>query len=72
MSTTPTPGWSDPQDVKADPKRPYKMYAAIVAAFLASFLTTTGDDLPAWAVGLITAAVSAIAVYVVPNPKVYP
>lgn len=56
----------------ADPKRPYKMYAAIITAFLTSFIATNATDLPAWAVGLITAAVAAIAVYVVPNPLAAP
>lgn len=53
-----------------DPKKPYKMYAAIVSAFLTSFIATNASDLPSWAVGLITALVAAIAVYMVPNPKV--
>jgi mono/diheme cytochrome c family protein len=52
----------------ADPKRPYKMYAAILSAFLSSFVATNATDMPAWAVGLLTAAIAAIAVYVTPNP----
>jgi hypothetical protein len=54
----------------ADPKRPWKTYAAIVTAFLTSFLATNSTDLPAWGVGLITAAVAALAVYLTPNPSV--
>lgn len=53
-----------------DPKKPYKMYAAIVSAFIASFLATNATDMPSWAVGLLTALVAAIAVFMVPNPKV--
>lgn len=52
----------------AAPTKPFKMYAAIIAAFLTSYLTTSATTLPAWACGLITAAVAAIAVYVTPNP----
>ena len=55
-------------EAKADPKKPYKMYAAIIAAFLTSFLTTSADTLPAWAVGLITAVVAGIGVYITGNP----
>lgn len=51
-----------------DPKRPYKMYAAIVSAFLASFLATNATDMAPWAVGLVTAAIAAIAVFLTPNP----
>lgn len=57
-------------NVKADPAKPYKTYAAIVSAFLASFVSTNATDLPSWAVGLITAAIAAIAVFLVPNPVV--
>lgn len=56
--------------MKDDPTKPYKMIAAIVSAFLTSFLTTSATDMPAWAVGLVTALIAAIAVYLVPNPKV--
>ena len=52
-----------------DPTKPSKMYAAIVSAFLTSFLTTNATELPSWAVGLLTAVVAAIAVFLVPNPK---
>lgn len=55
--------------IKDDPTKPYKMYAAIISAFLSSFISTNATDLPGWAVGLITAVVAAIAVYMVPNPK---
>ena len=55
-------------DAKADPKRPYKTYAAIVSAFLTSLLATNATELGAVGVGLVTALVAAIAVYLVPNP----
>jgi hypothetical protein len=51
-----------------DKTKPYKAYAAIVSAFLSSFIATNATDLPTWGVGLVTAAVAAIAVYVTPNP----
>jgi stage V sporulation protein SpoVS len=54
----------------ADPKRPYKTYAAIVSAFLTSLLVTNATELGAVGVGLVTAAVAAIAVYVTPNPEI--
>lgn len=53
-----------------DPTKPYKMYAAIVSAFITSFIATNATDLPNWAVGVATALVAAIAVFLVPNPKV--
>jgi hypothetical protein len=53
---------------KADPKRPYKTYAAIVSAFLTSLLVTNATELGTVGVGLVTAAVAAIAVYLTPNP----
>jgi hypothetical protein len=55
---------------KADPTKPYKTYAAIVSAFLSAFIASNSSDLPSWAVGLIAAAVAAIAVYLTPNPQV--
>jgi mono/diheme cytochrome c family protein len=56
--------------MKDDPSKPYKMIAAIISAFLTSFIATNATDMPAWAIGLVTAAVAAIAVYLTPNPKV--
>ncbi len=53
-----------------DKKRPYKMYAAIVSAAIASFIATNAADLPPLAVGALTAVVAGIAVYLTPNPKV--
>lgn len=55
-------------EAKANPSRPYKMYAAIISAFITSFLATNATDLPSWAVGLLTALVAALAVYMTPNP----
>lgn len=56
--------------VKDNPAKPWKMIAALVSAFVTSFLATNATDLPSWAVGLLTALVAAIAVYLTPNPKV--
>jgi hypothetical protein len=56
--------------MKDDPTKPYKTIAAIVSAFLTSFIATNATDLPSWGVGLVTALVAAIAVYLTPNPKV--
>lgn len=56
--------------MKDDPKRPYKMYAAIVSAMIVSYLATNATDLPSWAVGLLSAIVAGIAVFLTPNPKV--
>jgi hypothetical protein len=56
--------------VKDDPAKPWKTIAAIVSAFLTSFVATNATDLPAWGVGLVTAVIAAIAVYLTPNPKV--
>lgn len=51
----------------ADPKRPYKLYAAMVSAGLTSLLT---HDLPMWATAGITSVIAALSVYLVPNPIV--
>lgn len=56
--------------VKDDPAKPWKTLAAIASAFLTSFIATNATDLPSWGVGLVTAVVAAIAVYLTPNPKV--
>lgn len=53
-----------------DKKKPYKMYAAMLSAFIGSFLLTNSTDLPTWAVGLLTGLVAAISVFYTPNPKV--
>jgi hypothetical protein len=55
--------------IKADPKRPYKLYAAMASAFITSMIGA-GLDLPGWATALGTAAVAAIAVFLTPNPIV--
>lgn len=55
--------------VKDDPTKPFKTYAAVISAFLASFLLTSSTLLPAWAVGVVTALIAALAVYLTPNPK---
>lgn len=53
--------------VKADKKRPYKMYAAMASAFLTSLLLAD-TGLPVWGKALIGAVVAALAVYITPNP----
>lgn len=54
---------------KPDPKRPYKAYATVLAAFLSSLVLTNATDLgPLW-VGIITAVLAALATYVTPNPQ---
>lgn len=55
-------------EAKADAKRPYKMYAAIASAFIMSYLSTSIGTLPGWAVGLLTATVAGLAVYITGNP----
>lgn len=53
----------------ADPKRPYKAYATLVAAFLSSLLAS---ELPfnIWARAFLAAVLAALTVYLVPNPIV--
>lgn len=53
--------------LEADPKRPYKMYASMAAAFIGSLLFTE-IGLPVWAKAILTALLAAITVYTVPNP----
>lgn len=53
--------------VEANPKRPYKLYAAIASAFIASFVAS-GVDLNPYVEAAGTAVVAALAVFVVPNP----
>ena len=53
--------------VEANPKKPYKLYAAMVSAFIASFVAS-GVDLPVYVTAGGTALVAALAVYLVPNP----
>lgn len=53
--------------VEADSKRPYKLYAAMLSAFLTT-LATSDAPMPTWLKALILAAVSGLAVYIVRNP----
>lgn len=53
--------------LEANPKKPWKMYAAVASAFLSSLLLTD-IGLPAWAKAIITAVIAALAVFLVPNP----
>ena len=55
--------------VEADPKRPYKMYAAIAAAMLTSVLGES--SLPLWLRILFGAIVAGLGVYLTPNPLRY-
>lgn len=57
-------------NVQADPVRPYKAYAAVVSAFLVSFIASAATELPTLVVAALTALVAALAVYVTPNPVV--
>lgn len=49
-----------------DPKRPYKMYAAIAAAFITSLIGS--NILGVYGTAVATAIVAAIAVYLTPSP----
>lgn len=60
---------ADHIEIKADKKRPYKMYAAIIAAFLTSIITS-GLEMPDYVKALIVAVLAALAVFVVQNPLV--
>lgn len=53
--------------IEADPKRPYKMYAAMLSAFLTS-IVASGLALPVWVTAIIVALIAALAVYLMPNP----
>lgn len=54
--------------VKADPKRPYKMYAAIVFAMIGSLLTNELVSSNPWAVAVGGSALAGLAVYIKRNP----
>lgn len=54
-------------EAKADPKRPYKMYAVFIATGIVELLTFS-DELPRWLVIALTVALPMLAVYVTPNP----
>jgi hypothetical protein len=53
---------------KADPKRPYKMYAGMVSAFFTSMLMS--NILPPVGTAIACALVAALAVFITPNPTV--
>ena len=53
--------------LEADPKKPYKTYAAMASAFLSSLLVS-GVPLPVWVKALIASLVAALAVYLTGNP----
>jgi hypothetical protein len=52
-----------------DPKRPYKMYAAVVAVVVTSFLSSEGLELSPVVVAILTAVAAGAAVFGVRNPK---
>ncbi len=52
-----------------DPKRPWKMYAGVVAAIGSYLLTQEALELPVWAVLVLNALSIGIAVYFTPNPE---
>jgi hypothetical protein len=53
--------------VEADSKRPYKLYAAILSAFLTT-LVTSDVSLAPWAKALIVSVLAGLAVYITRNP----
>lgn len=53
--------------LEANPKRPYKMYAAILAGALGALLVYS-DVLPLWLVIAVNSILGGLAVYLVPNP----
>lgn len=55
--------------VQADKKRPYKMYAGMLSAFITS-LITANLDWPPIVLAVGAATVASLAVYLVPNPLV--
>ena len=54
---------------KPDPKRPYKMYAAVGAAVIAYLLTQEVLELPNMAVLALNVISIGIVTYFVPNPS---
>lgn len=54
-------------EAKADPKRPYKVYAVLVATGIAQLLTFAAE-LPRWLIICLTVAAAMLAVFVTPNP----
>lgn len=53
--------------LEADPKRPYKAYAAILVGSLSALLGYA-DVLPVWVVILINTVLGGLAVFLTPNP----
>lgn len=53
--------------MKDNPLKPYKAYAAIISAVLASLVAQ--GTLPAPWDSIVTAILAGLAVFVVPNPK---
>ena len=57
-------------ETKPNPKRPYKMYAAVVAAVISYMLTQEVLELPSMAVLALNVVSIGIATYFVRNPRV--
>jgi hypothetical protein len=53
--------------VEANPKRPYKLIAAMVSAFLTSLIASNMPQ-PPLAIALETGVVAALTVFLIPNP----
>lgn len=53
--------------LEADPKKPYKLYAAVAAGVLGSTLAYA-DVLPLWLVIVINSILGGLAVFLMPNP----
>lgn len=53
-----------------NPSRPYKAYAALLVAFLTSYLSQTETGLAPWAIAILTAVLAAAVVFTIRNPKV--
>jgi len=51
----------------ADPKRPYKTYAAMLSAFISSLLLS-GVEMPMWLKAVLGGIVAGLAVYLTGNP----
>lgn len=52
---------------EADPRKPYKMYAAVAAAMIGQLLAYS-DVLPMWVVILASVVLAGVMVFKVPNP----
>lgn len=53
--------------VESDKLRPYKMYAAMVSAFISSLLLS-GVEMPTWLKAVLGGIVAGLAVFLTGNP----